>query len=212
MCRLLYVKSENQFEIEYHLKKFAEICETSKEYQGHGWGMAYLVDGQWKYYKNINPIWECDFKDFGKTQRLVVHARSAFQDKDIFIENNMPFYDDNYVFVFNGELRGVRINAEGRIGAEKIFNFIKRFDKGNISEAFEKGTGIIKKQTDYIRAMNIILLSKNKTNVYSYFNEDDNYFTMHKKETENSLIICSAPYIDENNWEQLGNNFTGEFK
>ena len=46
--------------------------------------------------------------------------------KGIKIENNMPFTGGNYVYVFNGELRGVRIKEKGRIGAEKIFNYINR--------------------------------------------------------------------------------------
>jgi len=36
----------------------------------------------------------------------VAHARSAFEDKDIVVENNMPFTDGERVFIFNGELRG----------------------------------------------------------------------------------------------------------
>ncbi len=58
--------------------------------------------------------------NFPTTKRLIVHARSAFQDKDIVVENNMPFYDDKYIFIFNGELNGVKIKSDGRIGAEKI--------------------------------------------------------------------------------------------
>ncbi len=85
----------------------------------------------WKFYKSINPVWQDDFSRFGKTSLLVAHARSAFEDRDIVIENNMPFFDGRTVFIFNGELRGVKIRAEGRIGAEKIFNYIRRFDKSD---------------------------------------------------------------------------------
>ncbi len=50
----------------------------------------------------------------------------------------MPFYDDQFIFIFNGELRGVRIKADGRIGAEKIFNFIKRFNSDNMQASNSK--------------------------------------------------------------------------
>lgn len=210
MCRLLYVQSENEFDINYHLEKFAEICKNSKENQGHGWGIAYYQNGQWNYYKNIDPIWVTYQNNFGKSKRIVVHARSAFQDKDIFIENNMPFYDDKSIFVFNGELRGVKINSQGRIGAEKIFNFIKKFDKGDIFFAFKKAKDIIIKQTDYIRAMNIILLDDKKTYICSLFNEDKEYFTMHKKVVDDTIIICSEVYNGETNWQSIENNFIGE--
>ena len=94
MCRLLTIRSNTAFSIEPHLKKFADIAQNSKEYQGHGWGCAYLDEAaDWKIYKNINPVWEDDLSRFGKTALFVAHARSAFEDRDIVIENNIPFFD-----------------------------------------------------------------------------------------------------------------------
>ena len=157
MCRLLLIKSQNKFEIEPQLKTFAEICRTSKEYQGHGWGVANLKNGQQKIFRSITPIWEDDLGKLGDTSFLLVHARSAFRDEGIAIENNMPFNDDKFTFTFNGELQGVRIKEQGRIGAEKIFNYIKRFYKGDMDTAFERGINLIQKKTRYVRAMNIIM-------------------------------------------------------
>jgi glutamine amidotransferase len=211
MCRLLYVRSEKEFEIAEHLQQFSLVAKNSKEYQGHGWGCAWLENDEWKYYKKIDPIWEDDFSKFGNSSLLMVHARSAFQDKDIVIENNMPFYDEQHVFIFNGELHGVKINAEGRIGAEKIFNFIKRFNKGNMHEALEKGAKIIDKRSRYIRAMNIIIGDKKKAYVSSLFNEEKDYFTMHYKKSAAEIVICSQPYEGEDNWLKIENNSTGVF-
>jgi len=126
MCRLLYVNSKNDFDVNTYLTRFAEISQKSREYQGHGWGFAYWQNGKWNYYKNVKSIWEDDLSQFGNSTRLIAHARSAFKDEGIVVENNVPFYDDKNIFVFNGELRGVKIKEEGRIGAEKIFNYIKR--------------------------------------------------------------------------------------
>ncbi len=190
MCRLLLVRSKDEFSAETFLREFAEISKKSREYQGHGWGCSMLVNDEWAHYRNINPVWEDDLSKFGKTTLLLAHARSAFRDEGIKVENNMPFYDGNYVFIFNGELRGVKINAEGRIGAEKIFNFIKRFNKGNMHDAIKKGVDVIKKRTSYIRALNFIISDKNETFAYSHFNEDEEYFTMKYSEA-NELIICS---------------------
>jgi predicted glutamine amidotransferase len=212
MCRLLFVKSKAEFEIKYHLNIFSEICQNSKEYQGHGWGCSYLADNKWTHYKNITPIWEDDFSKFKRTKRLIVHARSAFQDKDIAVENNMPFYDDNYIFVFNGELNGVKIKSEGRIGAEKIFNFIKRFNNGDMNSALEKSVKIINKRSKYVRAMNIFIADKESVYVSSTYNEDPDYFGMHYKKTDNELIICSEFYPNEANWKPIENNFTGVYK
>ncbi|MBT3464852.1 hypothetical protein HN695_05080 [Candidatus Woesearchaeota archaeon] len=207
MCRLLVVKSKNEFSISNHLKEFAEICRDSEEYQGHGWGLAYLnSNNDWIHYKNIKPIFEDDLTQFSKTKFLVVHARSAFQDKDIIVKNNMPFYDDKYVFVFNGELSGVRIKEKGRIGAEKIFNFIKRFDKGKSEEMLEKGIRFLKKRTKAYKAINVIIVTKENIFLSTNFSERPNYFTMNFKENDNELIICSMLYENEEGWIKIENN------
>ena len=206
MCRLLTVRSEKPFAIMPHLGKFADIARNSKEYQGHGWGCSYRDEsGLWRFYKNINPVWEDDLSRFGATTLLVAHARSAFEDRDIVIENNMPFFDGRTVFVFNGELRGVQIREQGRIGAEKIFNFIRRFDREDTLKALEKRVGTIKKRTRYIRGMNIIMVNEGGVFVSSFFNEDEEYFTMRYREgTE--LIICSEPYPSGKKWQRIANN------
>ncbi|MBU0474761.1 MAG: hypothetical protein KKF62_11425 [Bacteroidetes bacterium] len=212
MCRLLFVKSENEFIIEGHLNKFSIIAKNSKEFQGHGWGCSYLDNNNWIHYKNIKPIWDDDINQFGKTNRLIVHARSAFEDKDIIVENNMPFFDDKYVFIFNGELRGVKIKADGRIGAEKIFNFVKRFDSIGMKAALPKAIEIINKKSSYIRAMNIIITDKEKVYYSSLFNEDEDYFQMHYKQNGTELVICSQVYPNETGWNKIDNNSSGVFK
>ena len=206
MCRLLAIRSKTAFPIGPHLRKFAEVARISKEYQGHGWGCAYLDEAtDWIFYKNINPIWEDDFSRFSKTSLLVTHARSAFEDRDIVIENNMPFFDGRTVYIFNGELRAVKIREEGRIGAEKIFNYIRRFDKGDTQQALAKAVGIIKKRTRHIRGMNIIMVNETGIFVSSYFTEDDAYFTMSYRQG-NDLVICSDPYPSEDSWRNIVND------
>jgi glutamine amidotransferase len=211
MCRLLFVKSNNEIKIKEHLLPFSSIAENSKEYQGHGCGCSYLLNDEWKHYKNIKPIWEDNLLQFGKTNQLIVHARSAFQDKDIFVKNNMPFYDDKYIFILNGELQCVKIKADGRIGAEKIFNFIKRFDKGDMTLALHKGVEIINKRSKYVRAMNIIITDKENTFVSSTYNEDPDYFGMSFKKDDHTIVICSQVYPGETNWTKIENNSIGVY-
>jgi glutamine amidotransferase len=205
MCRLLTVKSATPFDIAPHLERFADITRNSKEYQGHGWGCAYQDEKTgWRIYRNINPVWEDDFSRFGTTRLLVAHARSAFEDKDIVVENNMPFFDGRTVFIFNGELRGVKIREAGRIGAEKIFNYIRRFDNGDTRQALDKAVGIIKKRTRHIRGMNIIMVNETGIFVSSHFSEDRDYFTLRFREGR-ELVICSAAYPGEDNWHAIAN-------
>ena len=206
MCRLLALRSQHAFSPAPFLGKFAFIAKHSKEFQGHGWGCAWLDPaGQWQIYRNIRPVWEDDFSPFPATTLLVAHARSAFEDKDIVVENNMPFSDGKAVFIFNGELRGVKIKEEGRIGAEKIFNFIRRFDSGDPLAALKKATGIIRNRTRQIRGMNIIVVKDRKIYLSTYFQGDPGYFTMHCKEN-GQLILCSDPFPSEQGWTPIAND------
>ena len=205
MCRLLLVKSDREFSIAEQLERLAFIAKNSKEFQGHGWGCAYVENAEWKHYKHIQPIWEHRFDEFGQTTLLLAHARSAYKDEGIVIENNMPFYDDRLVFIFNGELRGVRISEEGRIGAEKIFNFIKRFDQGNTLDALKRGVDVIEKRTRYIRAMNIIMADMENVYLASIFNEDPDYFMMRVSTDSSRLTIASEKLPGAQRWENIEN-------
>lgn len=204
MCRLLLVKSENEFEIKDYLERFASISKNSPEFQGHGWGLAYCSTNKWCFYKDIKPIWKDDLSRFGTATLLVVHARSAFKDEGIVVENNMPFYDKRFIFIFNGELQGVKIKQEGRIGAEKIFNFIKRQYNSNLKSALKDAVKTISKRTRYIKAMNIIIVDRKTKQVCAstLFNEREKYFTLHFK-SEDKLMICSKEFDDT--WRRLEN-------
>ena len=205
MCRLLCVHSDRPFGIEPHLGTFAAIARDSREYQGHGWGCAWLEDGRWRLYHDIRPVWEDRHDRFGETTLLLAHARSAFRDEGIRVENNMPFADGRHVFVFNGELRGVRIRERGRIGAEKVFNYVKRFDRGDMHEALERGLAVIGKRSRYVRAMNVILASAGRVHVACRFAEDPGYFQMWEREAGGTRIVCSDPYPGAAGWSRIGN-------
>lgn len=201
------MENPNGFNPNPHLAAFKSLSQNSSEYQGHGWGCAWL-DGKnnWQLHHNIQPVWENE-NNFPDTSLFVAHARSAFRDEGIIVENNMPFTDDENIFVFNGELRGVKIRAEGRIGAEKIFNTIKQFDKGNLAEATSRTVDVINKRTRYIRAMNFFLANRDRVHVCSQFAEEPDYFQLHTLNRNNTQIICSRPYeILNNHWQAMKNN------
>jgi predicted glutamine amidotransferase len=206
MCRLLFVESDEPFDIASHLSPFAQISRDSKEYQGHGWGCSWMENERWNTYKSVRPIWEDHFEIFGKTTRLVAHARSAFKNEGIMVENNMPFENPPWIFIFNGELHGVRIREEGRIGAEKIFNLIRRLDRGDMLSALRKAVDVIQKRTRYVRAMNIVVVSDTRAYVASVSNEDPDYFTLHVRKKDGIRILCSEPYPGEVGWERIQNH------
>ena len=205
MCRLFVVRSQKQFSPADYLTPFALIARNSKEYQGHGWGCAWTDDDRkWQIYKNIRPVWEDNPSRFPRTSLLVAHARSAFEDRDIVVENNMPFTDGERVFIFNGELRGVKIREQGRIGAEKIFNFIRRFDAGDTLAALRKAVDLIRNRTRHIRGMNIILVKERSIYLSAFFTGDEEYFTMRYKESP-ELVICSEAFPSEEGWQSIAN-------
>jgi predicted glutamine amidotransferase len=212
MCRLLAVKSTLPFGCAPHLRAFARIAEHSREYQGHGWGCARLTDsGRWQVYRSIRPVWEDELTSFEDTALLIAHARSAFRNEGIAVENNMPFCDDRRLFVFNGELHGVRIRERGRIGAEKIFNFIKRCDHGDLGAALAEAVEAIGRRTRYVRAMNIVLSDGRRVHVNALFNDDPGYFTMYMRPTERGFVVCSQPYPGESGWTPIANHTVRTF-
>jgi len=186
------------------------LSRNSREFQGHGWGCAWRTDDGWQQYHDIRPIWEDDLNQFDSTRLLLVHARSAFRDEGIVVENNMPFSDGESVFIFNGELRGVRIKSEGRIGAEKIYNYIRRFDQGDKCAATAKAVEIIKKRSSYVRAMNIILSDGTQSCLSTSYCEDTDYFQMHQKHEQGLHLVCSQPFAGDQGWTRIDNNTTIE--
>lgn len=205
MCRILMIREDAPFAIETHLSEFAQMCRDSQEYQGHGWGIAYRLDNQWHHHKTLTPIWESDLRGFGTCDFLVVHARSAFKNEGIQIENNMPFFDEEHIFIFNGELHGVRLKVEGRIGAEKIFRFIKRLYRDDMGQAFRKATDIIGKQSKYVRGMNILMTDGIHIFLKSRFGEDPNYFTLYRRQAQGEAF-CSQPL--SGTWTPIANHTT----
>ena len=208
MCRILYARAEADFAISELLAPFTELSRHSKEFQGHGWGCAWREGESWRQYHDIRPIWEDDLSQFGSTRLLLVHARSAFRDEGIVVENNMPFSDGESVFIFNGELRGVRIRSEGRIGAEKIYNYIRRFDKGDKCAATAKAVDIIKKRSTYVRAMNLILSDGVQSCLSTNYSENPGYFQMHQKQDGGLHLVCSEPFAGDRGWTRIENNTT----
>jgi glutamine amidotransferase len=206
MCRLLALRNNSAIPLTPYLEQFAHLAQASQAYQGHGWGMAYRLEhDRWAYYKNITPIWEDDLRQFPPADMALVHARSAFRDEGIAVENNMPFYDDQAIFVFNGQLQGVRLNVDGRIGAEKIFHVIQRLYHGDVGTALQQGTALITKRTRYVRAMNIIMTDRHHFYVSSAYAENPEYFQMVVKPGA-ILVICSAPLPGETGWRAIANH------
>ena len=107
----------------------------------------------------------------------------------------MPFYHDERAFVFNGELRGVRLRVPGRIGAEKVFHLIERAanqDDGDLSQALAATEELLLSKSDYVRALNVAVADGDRIYARCRFNESPDYFTLHYRD-DAIRSVCSVP-------------------
>jgi glutamine amidotransferase len=206
MCRLLLVVSREDFDAGDCLGVFSDTCRTSPEYQGHGWGAMLGGNGGRRIIKHPDPIWEHEVGGLGDTRFLLAHARSAFRDGPVAVEYNMPFVDDRYAFVFNGELHGVRLGVDGKTGAEKIFNLFRRLDNGDTDTAFRRTIEVVTRRTRYIRAMNMILTDGHRAWVCAHANEQPDYFTLHIRRAGPLAAVCSVPLEGFGAWTPIANH------
>jgi hypothetical protein len=204
MCRLLAITAAEPVDLSGHLRDFARMAQASREHQGDGWGCAWLEDGSWRTHHSLSPIWEEPLEGFGRARVLIAHARSAFREEGISVENNMPFVDAPLAFAFNGELRGVRIAETGRIGAEKLFRFLVRHGAHAGEGAARTAVRLVRQRTRYVRAMNFVLGGRGRFVTCCSFGEDADYFTLHARREAGVVTVCSAPH-QPGAWEALPN-------
>jgi len=182
MCRLLAIASGSPLDAHELVTAFAERCRDSKEFQGHGWGVAWREGGRWRRHRSVAPIWEDSRPRPPASRMWLVHARSAFRNEGITVENNMPFLADDLAFGFNGELRGVRLSAPGDTGAARLLHLLERFRavaKGDVLQALERLDRVVSRRSSYVRAMNIMAADGERLYLHSHFSEDPDYFRLH---------------------------------
>lgn len=192
------MRGEEPFDAGGVLDTFRERCRHSREYQGHGWGAAWRASGEWARYRSLTPIWDDALALPGDVDFLIVHARSAFRDEGIALENNMPFYRDERTFVFNGELHGVRLRVPGRIGAEKIFHLIEQqgeLNSGDLDDAVAEADRLLVSKSARIRALNLALTDGDRIYASCRFTEMPDYFTLHYRD-DALAAVCSEPLDD----------------
>ncbi len=200
MCRIMLI---NDTRIRFHderFRQFADICRHSPQYQGHGWGACWWEGNRWREHHSLTPIWDEREMNLPATGRLLIHARSAFEDRDIVLENNMPFLDEKVGFAFNGELHGVRLRMAGRTGARRILNLIQSLGPAASLETSTRARSILVKRTRLILGMNWIVAGLKGAVISSHFGEREDYYTMHMLRAATETVICSAPLNQNQGW------------
>ncbi len=206
MCRILAVTSSVPMNAALHLDAFAGLCRASREYQGDGWGCAVWRGGGWDLYRSLRPVWEDTFRPGGQIRVLMAHARSAFRNEGIAVENTMPFVEGERAFAFNGEMHGVRLAVEGATGAHKLCRFLLRQAGSSSEAAVGHGVAVLRRRTARIRACNFLLAEPGAFILHSLFDGEDEYFTMHVRRREGETVIASRPYPGEHTgWTPVPN-------
>lgn len=212
MCRFLLVRSKKAIKPGKLLSQFASMCQKSQapdgDWQGDGWGIA--VNSQnWKLYKSLKPIWkeQDKFREFGEANIFVVHARSAgFPQHRGFVEYNQPYISDGLCFVFNGMIKGVKIDRplSGKIGAQKIFSLIQQEEKNNSpAETLKLVDKLLMENSKKVMGMNIAVAKDNKFYVLCEYENNPEYFAVRYYQDGGLTLVCSEP-IGTYKWKQMG--------
>ncbi len=210
MCRFLLVKSEESIKPVSLLNQFADISKQSRalngDWQGDGWGVSWFDEESqtWQLTRSLKPIWEKrereKFTHLPKVKIFCAHARSAtFETQMGDISYNQPYLseDNSLSFVFNGHLKGVKLNRHvpGKSGAQKLWhilqeNFIKQ------ESALKKIKNLMLKNTREIQAMNIGLANQEAISalcLYKPNNKKPDYHRLWYLDKASLNIICSEP-------------------
>lgn len=196
MCRILFMTAAEPFDPAPLLADFAAMCAASPVFQGHGWGAAWRAGGRWRTHRALPPVWEDPTLPVRRVRHLLVHARSAFRDEGIALENNMPFTAGGSAFVFNGELHGVRLAVPGRIGAESVFNLALRLGSARARQ-------VLLARTRRVLGMNWIVADGRAAMISGCPGEDPGYYTLHAVHGAAFTLICSRPLPTASRWQAL---------
>jgi hypothetical protein len=182
MCRILGIESEAPVETDAWIRAFALRCRDSREYQGHGWGVAWWTGTQWHAHRSLTPIWDDAFAP-PRSAAVLVHARSAFRNEGIELANNMPFVEGDVAFAFNGELRGVRLSAPGATGAARLLHLLMRFRHvagGDALAGLERLDEVVTRRSEHVRALNTVVADGPRLAIGTRFDDaETEYFTLH---------------------------------
>lgn len=179
MCRILALRSSVPLDATPFLEAFARRCRASKEFQGDGWGVAWWDGEAWRSWRAVTPIWDTELPPLPRSGLWLAHARSAFRNEGVVVENNMPFVEGTLAFAFNGELRGVRLQAPGSTGAWRLFHLLRRFaSTARLGEALGRLDAVVTSRSDYVRALNMVVSDGDQVWINSRFGEDPEYFTL----------------------------------
>lgn len=154
MCQLLGLSSNKVVDIQFSLHEFRH----RGEYNPHGWGFAFLENGDWNVIKEPYPLSneniECEKFQF-RSKIIIGHVRLASCGKKNH-QNTHPFKIDKWVFAHNGTIAKIKglsqfrlehLTPEGQTDSEYAFCYLLE----KINEEPDKVIDVLKNETRNIR-------------------------------------------------------------
>lgn len=207
--------SDQTFNPQKLLEDFSNMCKKSiapnGDRQEDGWGAAWLDEkDNWQTIKSLSPIWDDreKFSSVPPVKTLVAHARSAtFPGEKGILGYNQPYVDGKYCFVFNGSLKGVKLEkpVPGKIGAQKIWFLLReKLKEDSVSNSLQYIKEYLEKNSAEITALNIGIATKNSLTALCKFKTNPDYYTLHY--SSNKIKIICSEKLNDNSFLQIPNN------
>ena len=206
MCRFLLLHAQETDAVHQVAQAFAQMCQHSTgpegSAQGDGWGVAWRHDdGQWRLHRSVAPIWTETqvLQQLPLTRHVVVHARRAsFARHQGEVLYNQPYLWENYAFVFNGFVKGVKLRqpVPGTIGAEKIWYLVRQqLQRGAApADALERVYTLLSRHSRELRACNMGLHNGQELVVYNGNPSATPYYDLHHVYQTGLRMIGSEPF------------------
>lgn len=202
MCRLFGIIAKEPVAIEKWLVESKNsILEQSKEHK-HGWGIAWLENGNFRIEKAITPAYkDKTFLALAKiinSKLNIVHIRKASAGT-IKIRNNQPFKRGKWVFAHNGTILNYKklyhlINVkhlEGETDSEAFFQLLmKNLKKLCAEKAISNVVNDIAKLCKY-SSLNCIFSEGEKLYALCEYKKEPSYYRMNYLKANNRVIVSS---------------------
>ena len=109
--------------------------------------------------------------------------------------NKRLFLLDGMALVYRAHFALIRnpIFTSGGVNSSALFGFTNTL------------VDLIEKRTRYVRAMNMIIVSRDSSELATVYNENPAYFQMYRSRQAAVDIVCSEPYPGETGWRPTDN-------
>lgn len=194
MCRLLAMTSNMETELKFSFEKLCEVAK--KNSHEHGWGIAWLENGELRLEKDKEPIWESErasslIRDI-RSKLIVVHARKNSSQKPLKVRSH-PFLHEalgeQWIFAHNGTIKcpePINHTPESDVDSEIFFcYFLDVLEQVSDQYRFETEEELVlealrksMEKTKIVKALNFILASKHNLYVARLYETNPHYYTL----------------------------------